>query len=202
MGTLPAASVPVWLNRSEHERAHAACHASALLWNLLVGWVRAEWEAGRSPGREGVADHEEAAPAGTRVVVRLVVGDVRGIERGTRKRRHASRSTRRQLSQWERGTQERQLAYKTGLMIRHICEAYSSQTCPYCLTRRKVRGRSYVCVNKDCGSVLHRDAVGGVNIHALAVNDGTIVPVPPEVVIRVKYLRAQPGWSVGQRECH
>lgn len=65
-----------------------------------------------------------------------------------------------------------------------------------------VRGRSYACVNTTCASVLHRDAVGGVNIHTLAVNDGTYVPVPPETVIRVKYLRAQPGWSADQRERH
>ncbi|WP_344118263.1 transposase [Streptomyces blastmyceticus] len=152
--------------------------------------------------REQVEAHEQAVPTGARVVVRLVVGDVRGVERNTEKKRRTSRSTRQQLSQWERGTQERLLAYKTGLAIRHISEAYSSQTCPYCLTRRKVRGRSYACVNKTCASVLNRDAVGGVNIHTLAVNDGTYVPVPPETVIRVKYLRAQPGWSADQRERH
>lgn len=152
--------------------------------------------------RETVASHEQATPEGTKVVVRLVIGDVRGIERNTEKTRRASRSTRQQLSQWERGTQERQLAYKTGLSVRHISEAYSSQTCPYCLTRRKVRGRSYVCVNNNCVLVLHRDAVGGVNIHTLAVNDGIFVPVPPATPVRVKYLRAQPGWSPGQRERH
>ncbi|MFV8130398.1 zinc ribbon domain-containing protein [Streptomyces syringium] len=153
--------------------------------------------------RDQVAAHVQANPAGTLVVVRLVVGDVRGVERNTRKGRRASRSTRQQLSQWERGTQERQVAYKTGLTVRHISERFSSQTCPYCLTRRKVRGRSYVCVNDNCcAPVLNRDAVGGVNIHTLAVNDGMYVPVSPETRIRVKYLRAQPGWSVGQRERH
>ncbi|MER5224247.1 transposase [Streptomyces flaveus] len=152
--------------------------------------------------REQVAAHEQAAPEDVQVVVRLVVGDVRGIERNTEKRRRASRSTRQQLSQWERAVQERQLAYKTGLPIQHISEANSSQTCPYCLGRRKVRGRTYVCMNKDCALVLHRDAVGGVNIHTLAVNDGTFVPVSPGTEIRVKYLRAQPGWSLSQRERH
>ncbi|MEW2575145.1 GntR family transcriptional regulator [Streptomyces syringium] len=153
--------------------------------------------------RDQVAAHVQASPVGTSVVVRLVVGDVRGVERNTRKGRRASRSTRQQLSQWERGTQERQLAYKTGLTVRHVSERYSSQICPYCLTRRKVRGRSYVCVNDNCcAPVLNRDAVGGVNIHTLAVNDGMYVPVSPETRIRVKYLRAQPGWSAGQRERH
>ncbi|MEV0493987.1 transposase [Streptomyces atratus] len=152
--------------------------------------------------RGQVTAHERDVPRGTAVVVRLVVGDVRGIEKNTEKRRRASRSTRQQLSQWERGTQERQLAYKTGLKIRHIGEAYTSQTCPYCLTRRKVRGRSYVCKNKDCLLALHRDALGGVNIHTLAVNDGAYVPVAPETRFRVTYLRAQPGWSPHQRERH
>ncbi|MFJ8138571.1 zinc ribbon domain-containing protein [Streptomyces sp. NPDC096013] len=152
--------------------------------------------------RQVTAQHEEAAPDGMRVVVRLVVGDVRGIERDTAKKRRASRSTRQQLSQWERGTQERQLAYKTGLKVRHIGEVNSSQTCPYCLTRRKTRGRRYTCVNENCALVLHRGAVGGVNIHTLAVNDGTFVPVAPGAMIRVKYLRAAPRWSPDQRERH
>ncbi|MCX5200165.1 zinc ribbon domain-containing protein [Streptomyces sp. NBC_00237] len=152
--------------------------------------------------REQVEAHWQAAPEGARVVVQLVVGDVRGIERDTARKRRASPSTRQQLSQWERGVQERQLAYKTGLRIKHISEAYSSQSCPFCLTRRKVRGRTYVCVNPNCALVLHRDAVGGVNIHTLAVNDGAYVPVPPATEMRVKYLRAVPGWSPDQRERH
>lgn len=152
--------------------------------------------------RDLVAEHQREAPEGVQVVARLVVGDVRGIERDTAKRRRASRSTRQQLSQWERGVQERQLIYKTGLPIQHISEANSSQTCPYCLSRRKVRGRTYVCVNASCALVLHRDVVGGVNIHTLAVNDGTFLPVSPGTKMRVKYLRAQPGWSSDQRERH
>ncbi len=152
--------------------------------------------------RDQVTAHEQATPQGTSVAVRLVVGDVRGIEKNTETKRRSSRSTRQQLSQWERGIQERQLVYKTGLKIRHISEAYSSQTCPYCLTRRKVRGRMYVCKNDACPLVLHRDAVGGVNILTLAVNDGIFVPVVPETQFRVTYLRARPGWSSGQRERH
>lgn len=151
--------------------------------------------------REQVAASERESVS-AHVVVRLVVGDARGVEQNTEKKRRTSRSTRQQLSQWERGTQERQLAYKTGLSIQYVCEAYTSQACPYCLTRRKVRGRAYVCVNKNCARVLHRDAVGGVNIHTLAVNDGAYVPVPPDAEVRVKYLRAQPGWSPHQRERH
>ncbi|CAM5621349.1 hypothetical protein GCM10010329_20050 [Streptomyces spiroverticillatus] len=57
-------------------------------------------------------------------------------------------------------------------------------------------------MNPNCALVLHRDAVGGVNIHTLAVNDGAYVSVPPATEMRVKYLRAVPGWSPDQRERH
>jgi putative transposase len=84
------------------------------------------------------------------VGVRLVAGDVRGIERRTNKTRRASRSTRRQLSQWSRGRQEQYLAYKTGLVIEHLGESYTSQTCVWCLHRAKPRGRDYLCRNPAC----------------------------------------------------
>ncbi|MFF7842009.1 hypothetical protein ACFZC6_24860 [Streptomyces ossamyceticus] len=58
--------VPVWLKRAEHERAHAACHASALLWNRTLSWVRGEWAVGRSPGREDVRRHVTSLPAEVR----------------------------------------------------------------------------------------------------------------------------------------
>ncbi|QGV80195.1 RNA-guided endonuclease InsQ/TnpB family protein [Streptomyces ficellus] len=144
--------------------------------------------------------HQGAAPDGVTVVVRVVVGDVRGIEQRTARRRRVHRSTRQQLSQWDRGTHEHQLAYKTGLEVEHISEAYTSQSCPRCGRRRKVRGRWYAC--GECGLRLHRDAVGGVNILTLADNDGTLVPVGPSLAVRVTYLRAQPGWGPLQRALH
>jgi transposase len=121
--------------------------------------------------------HREIPGPDTTVGVRLVAGDIRGIERNTNKKRRASRSTRQQLSQWSRGRQENFLQYKTSL-LEHISEAHSSQTCPKCNHRTKVRGRDYMCKNTNCGFRCHRDAVGGVNIHTLAVNDGTFVPDP------------------------
>jgi transposase len=116
--------------------------------------------------------HQKVSRPDTTVGVRLVAGDVRGIEKNTDNKRRASRSTRQQLSQWSRGRQEQYLACKTGVVLGHISEAYSSQTCPACNHRTKVRGREYVCRNTICGFRLHRDAVGGVNIQTLAVNDG------------------------------
>ena len=135
------------------------------------------------------------------VGVRLVAGDVRGIERNTNKKRRASRSTRRQLSQWSRGRQEQYLAYKTGLVIEHIGEAYTSQTCVWCLHRAKPRGRDYICRNPACAFRAHRDATGSVNIGTLADNDGTFVPYP-DLSIEVTYRRPQAGWSTLQRSLH
>jgi putative transposase len=145
--------------------------------------------------------HQEVSGPDTTVGVRLVAGDVRGIEKNTNKKRRASRSTRQQLSQWSRGRQEQYLAYKTGLELEHINEAYSSQTCPVCNHRTKVRGRAYVCKNTICGFRLHRDAVGGVNIQTLAVNDGHFRP-DPDLRVEVMYRRAQPGWSPLQPALH
>ncbi|WP_432935560.1 zinc ribbon domain-containing protein [Streptomyces sp. CA-106131] len=145
--------------------------------------------------------HQTVSGPETVVGVRLVAGDVRGIEQNTNKKRRASRSTRQQLSQWSRGRQEDFLQYKTGLKLEHISEAHSSQTCPKCNTRTKVRGRDYVCKNKNCGFWCHPDAVGGVNIHTLAVNDGTFVP-DPDLRVEVTYRRSQAGWSPLQRSLH
>ncbi|MFJ8028329.1 zinc ribbon domain-containing protein [Streptomyces sp. NPDC096311] len=145
--------------------------------------------------------HREKSGTDTVVGVRLVAGDVRGIEKNTNKKRRASRSTRQQLSQWSRGRQENYLQYKTGLKLEHINEAHSSQTCPKCSTRTKVRGREYVCKHKSCGFRCHRDAVGGVNIQTLADNDGTFVP-DPDLQVEVTYRRSQAGWSPLQRSLH
>ncbi|CAM5386392.1 hypothetical protein SGLAM104S_03343 [Streptomyces glaucescens] len=62
------AVVPLWLSRLDHARAHAACHASALLWNRTVAWVREEWRAGRSPGREDIRRYVTSLPAEARPV--------------------------------------------------------------------------------------------------------------------------------------
>jgi len=40
------AIVKVKLEGKSYQRAHDACHQSALLWDLAVAWVRGEWDAG------------------------------------------------------------------------------------------------------------------------------------------------------------
>ena len=71
-------------------------------------------------------DHKVARQAAQHVAAtatgRVVAGDVRGIERGTKKERRANRHQRQRLSQWSRGRQERSLQEKTGLALDHLDE--------------------------------------------------------------------------------
>ena len=117
---------------------------------------------------------------------RIVVGDVRGIEKNSRAKQRANKDQRRRLSQWERGTQEKYIGHKTGVEVGYVNEAYSSKTCPACLTRNRPSGRNYRC--KQCGFVCHRDAVGSVNIHQKVVH-GAYTKIVPGTSIRVIYRR-------------
>ena len=121
----------------------------------------------------------------------VVVGDVRGIEQSTRKaeKRRFGKDQRRRLSQWSRGRQERYLTEKTGVKLTYLDEAYSSKTCPACLTRNRPTGRHYQC--HGCGFTCHRDAVGAINI-LMRSTHGAYTRIDPNAVIRVIYLRATP----------
>lgn len=126
------------------------------------------------------------ADAGT-----IAVGDVRGIEKATRQaeKRRFGKDQRRRLSQWSRGRQEKYLSEKTGSPITHVNEAYSSKTCPACLTRNAPIGRHYQCHN--CGFTCHRDAVGAINI-LMRAQHGKYTPIDTNKPVRVIYLRATP----------
>lgn len=140
------------------------------------------------------ADFIQAHDTGT-----VTAGDVRGIEQKTRVRRRASRSTRQQLSQWDRGVHEALIGWITGVPVGHVCEALSSKTCPACLTRNRPAGRRYRC--RECGFTCHRDAVGAINI-LMRASYGNYRRIDPGTMIRVTYLRAVERWSPGQREAH
>lgn len=124
---------------------------------------------------------------------RIVAGDVRGIEKNTlkdeSKRTRNNRNQRRRLSQWSRGRQERLLAHKTGMVIEHIDESWSSKTCPACNARNHPVGRGYYC--RNCGFTCNRDAVGAINILIRARN-GAYQPMDMSKKIHIKYLRATP----------
>ena len=135
-----------------------------------------------------VADFIQAHDAG-----RIVAGDVRDIEKSTRKdeakRVKNTKDQRRRLSQWSRGKQETLLEHKTGSTVEHINEAWSSKTCPACQTRNHPNGRGYHCHN--CGFTCNRDAVGAINI-LMRAQHGAYTPIDTDKPIRVKYLRATP----------
>ncbi len=150
-------------------------------------------------------DHQVSRKAANHVInhntTRLIVGDVRGIEKETKAKRRMGRHGRQQLSQWSRGVQEGYLREKTNVEVEHLNESYSSQTCPACLTRNRPSGRYYRCKNPDCGFTCHRDAVGAVNILQKAIY-GEYIPIGPDTTIRVTYLRAVERWSLDQRKAH
>lgn len=141
-----------------------------------------------------VADFVQQHEAG-----QIIAGDVRGIERETRKKEEkrcrSNRNQRRRLSQWARGKQEDLLEHKTGLEVQHIDEARSSKTCPACLTRNRVNGRGYHC--HACGFTCNRDAVGALNILMKALH-GDYTPIDMNKPIHVKYLRATPLYGKRQ----
>lgn len=120
--------------------------------------------------------------------VRIVIGDVRGIEKNTNKKRRSSRSTRQQLSQWGRGRQEQYLSEKTGITLEHINEAHTTQRCLFCPTLNKTSSRNYRC--KNCRHELPRDAVGSLNINRESDNAGAQPPMTNPDRIRVTYQRA------------
>ena len=142
------------------------------------------------------ADHAISHSTG-----RLVFGDVRGIEKETKAKRHMGRHGRQQLSQWSRGVQEGYLSEKTNVEVEHLSESYSSQTCPACLMPNRPSGRYYRCQNPDCGFTCHRNAVGAVNILQKAIY-GEYIPIGPDATIRVTYLLAVERWSLDQRKAH
>ncbi len=150
-------------------------------------------------------DHQVSNKAANHVInhntERLVVGDVRGIEKETKSKRQMGRNGRQQLSQWSRGTQERYLQEKTGVDLDFLNESGSTKTCPACLTRNRPSGRYYQCKNPTCGFTCHLDAIGAINILQKAIY-GEYSPIGSDVKVRVTYLRAVERWSPDQRKAH
>jgi putative transposase len=90
----------------------------------------------------------------------VVVGDLTGI----RERIDYGSKTNQRLHQWAYGEFARMITYKArlhGMTVKRVGEAYTSQTCPSCGSRRKPHGREYIC---SCGFEGHRDLVGAANI--------------------------------------
>ena len=186
----------------KHRRNTAVAHIARLQSKCTKGsrrWVkldkaRKKAQFAAANGLRNV-DHQVSRKVANLAVAHdtgtIVLGDVRGIERGTAQaeRRRAGRHQRRRLSQWSRGRQERYLREKTSADVSHINEAYSSKTCPACLSRNRPSGRNYRC--QACGFTAHRDAVGAINILMRATH-GEYRRIDPNAIVRVTYLRATP----------
>lgn len=94
----------------------------------------------------------------------IVIGDVKGIEKNTKKEKRLNRKNRQKVSQMEYGRIIDYIKYKAkekGKKVVFVNEAYTSQTCPKCKKKHKPRGRDYIC---SCGYKTHRDIVGAWNI--------------------------------------
>ncbi len=99
----------------------------------------------------------------------VALGDVEGVQRHTSKRnkrrkRIRSKQVNQKLSNWSFGKVTTQLRYKleaVGISLSKENEAYTTQACPACGKRNKVRSRNYRCA---CGYEQHRDIHGAGNI--------------------------------------
>ena len=90
----------------------------------------------------------------------IVVGDLRNI----RDNIDYGKKSNQKLHQWPFAKLITMITYKAkalGIKVKHINEAYTSQTCPECGNRKKPINREYSC---NCGFTYHRDGVGAINI--------------------------------------
>ncbi len=91
----------------------------------------------------------------------IVMGDIKGI----RKRAKFSKKSNQKVHQWAFARLQSMICYKAelaGLKVKFVSEAYTSQTCPRCGSRKKPTNRSYHC--NHCGFAYHRDGVGAINL--------------------------------------
>ena len=119
----------------------------------------------------------------------LVIGDVTGISKNTKKKKRLNRKNRQKISQWAFYQQRIYLEYKCeefGIETELEPEHGTSKTCPKCGNKYRPKGRNYNC--QECNLKMHRDVVGACNIRikhltgALKKDDNFKSPT-------VKYLR-------------
>ena len=92
----------------------------------------------------------------------IVMGDIKGI----RKRAKFSKKSNQKVHQWAFARLQSMICYKAelaGLKVKFVSEAYTSQTCPRCGSRKKATNRNYHC--NHCGFEYHRDGVGAINLY-------------------------------------
>ena len=122
-------------------------------------------------------------------ISKLVIGDVAGISKNTKKQKRLNRKNRQKVSQWGFHQQRQYLEYKcdeVGIETILEPEHGTSKTCPRCGNKYKPKGRNYNC--SACSLKIHRDVVGACNIqtkHLTGVLNGKDNFTSPTV----KYLR-------------
>jgi putative transposase len=106
-------------------------------------------------------------------VGRIFIGDPRGVREKDCGRHHNQR-----VSRWEVGQDLSYLGHKAplaGMTCFTGEERGTSSRCPSCRRRHKPKGRLWRC--PACDFIGHRDAVGAVNMHALAFDQEVMFPV-------------------------
>jgi putative transposase len=127
-----------------------------------------------------------------RKVGRIAIGDVRDIGDGKR----LKVESQQKISQWPHGKLRQYITYKaawTGITVELVDERDTSQTCPWCLNRKKQRRRTYRC--SRCRAQAHRDVVGAVNILSRYLY-GELGRIKPPAKFKVSHpfkVRSSPG---------
>lgn len=99
-----------------------------------------------------------------KAICEIILGDIKNIEKNTKKKKKLNRINRQKMSQMEFGTLKDYIQYKAkerGIVVQLVNESYTSQTCPQCGKRHKPTNRNFEC---SCGYQAHRDLVGAWNI--------------------------------------
>ncbi|GED67600.1 transposase [Brevibacillus reuszeri] len=93
-----------------------------------------------------------------------------------RKTARTSRKNAKNLYSWTFYQLQQFISYKAnlvGIRVSEVNPAYTSQICPACGGKNKVRDRKYEC---SCGFNAHRDLVGAINILNQPLVDGNSLP--------------------------
>lgn len=83
-----------------------------------------------------------------------------------------SRRNEKNLHTWSFYRLAQFIEYKAalaGIQVEYVDPKYTSQICPQCKAKNKVKDRNYTC---ECGFKSHRDRVGAINIINAPVIDG------------------------------
>lgn len=92
---------------------------------------------------------------------------------GIRQTTRISRKNEKNLHTWSFYRTAQYIEYKAklaGIKVVYVDPAYTSQLCPVCGVRHKMKDRRYKC--STCGYIGHRDIVGAINIIRAPVADG------------------------------